>query len=162
MDRVQEILQQFIGKSISNIYEVVTDYSLVYRIDFSDGVSLEFHGGSIGYENADPWYEICENESNTSFSGCGARKSLIEDKALKLARYEIHATAPQSAGNDVSKNSLAFTTILWSEFQYNFCFSSTILLFSLSRFVFFTNFISYQFALLFVARTLFFMVFEMG
>lgn len=69
MNSVREILQQFIGKSIANIYEVVTDYSLVYKIEFSDGVFLEFHGGSVGYENADPWYEICGTESNLLFSG---------------------------------------------------------------------------------------------
>lgn len=86
MDRVQEILQQFIGKSISHIYEVVTDCSLVYRVDFSDGVSLEFHGGSVGYENANPWYEICENESNTSISslaGNGSRS--CEDDTTKTS-----------------------------------------------------------------------------
>jgi hypothetical protein len=44
-------------------------------------------------------YHPISRGANTSFTGCGARQSLIEDEASKLPHHEIHASAPQSGGN---------------------------------------------------------------
>ena len=44
-----------IGLTVSMmVYVEDGDY---YQIDFTDGSSIEFHGGSVGYENASPYYE---------------------------------------------------------------------------------------------------------
>lgn len=45
------------GLTVSKMVELgdyTTDY---YRIYFTDGSNIEFHGGSWGYENVSPYYE---------------------------------------------------------------------------------------------------------
>jgi hypothetical protein len=52
-----EVLKEYNGKVVLRAVEHQEAYGNKYRIEFTDGSWIDFHGGSVGYDNADPYFD---------------------------------------------------------------------------------------------------------
>jgi len=55
MKEIEEIHELDNLKIITMRY-VTSEYGSHYEIELEGGIFANFHGGSVGYENATPWY----------------------------------------------------------------------------------------------------------
>ena len=57
----QKIIQEKVVKSFEEITGGVN--SGAFKLSFKDGDFIVFHGGSVGYENAQPWFELYTHDT---------------------------------------------------------------------------------------------------
>lgn len=76
-----KVLESYAGKTVARIVPR-GGYGAFYRVEFTDGTWIKFHGGAVGYENANAWYEA----SPIASASTGERSE--ETRRRAIARYQ--------------------------------------------------------------------------